>query len=86
MLLDRLPGKTRKERDATGQVLRQREAYPHAVVTGMLPEPRGVRDQLGIDFFRQPFPRCHAVVWLFEAPEDRDRFLGLYPGEPWEVR
>lgn len=78
-----LPGKTRKERDASRMVRTKTADYPYGVVTGKLPDPRSVKDHLGVhDFFRQPFPRLNQTVWLFSEKEQRDRFLDVYVGEP----
>jgi len=86
-MLDTLPGKTRKERDASRMVRTKAAEYPYAVVTGKLPDTRSVKDHLGVhDFFRQPFPRLSQTIWMFGAKEERDRFLDVYIGEPMEVR
>lgn len=82
--LSRLPAKTRKERDCAAAVLRHLDQYPFAVKTPLAtPTPQFAAQTLpeGSVFFRQPFPRVHEAVWLFDSKEARDAFLDTYVGE-----
>lgn len=86
MLLDALPEKTKKERVSAQLVRHKTMEYPFAAVTPLgAPEPRQAFQLLGEPVFRQPFPRLKTAVWLFGSSETRDRFLGLYVGETFQI-
>lgn len=80
------PGKTQKERDASRNVAIHREVYPFAAVTPLSPAPHIVYQTQGNrDFFRQPYARLKAAVWLFQTEADREKFLGVYMGETFDL-